>query len=46
MRGGMLGYSEQITEDDMYCNGITGKEMHNWGHTGTQRFMVRQRGKS
>lgn len=31
MRGGMLGYSEQITEDDMYCNGITGKEMHNWG---------------
>lgn len=30
MRGGLLAYDELISEDAVYCNGITGKTMHNW----------------
>ena len=30
MRGGTLAYDEFIPEKALYCNGATGREMHNW----------------
>ncbi len=30
MSGGMLDFAEMVPEQALYCNGVTGRQMHNW----------------